>query len=176
MVRLTALTLGSLAFAALLVGSVDAQPERGSSRFESSLTSFLGDGVNQLDISLKPNYGELTLKAGFANDPRTINVTAGGNLTVVYKGVTTHVTKQPDFKVHYTAGRFPLTFYTESSGETSLLINTPDGKWHIDDDSGKGLNAKIKFNNPKSGRYDVYVGTFRAQLERKTKLKISELK
>ena len=128
-----------------------------------------------LDISLKPRYGEVTLKPGFKPDPHTVSLQAGGNLKTNLGGVTTHVMNNPDYKLHYTAKQgVPLTFRVQSKGDTTLLINLPNGTWIANDDSGSGLNAKITLNNATSGRYDIYVGTYRAENPIPATLQISE--
>jgi hypothetical protein len=112
------------------------------------------------DIELNPTYGSLQLKAGFANDPRTVKVVAGGPLKTNKGGVFAHIAKAPDFKLSYEAGTFPLTIHVESTADTTLLINLPDGTWVANDDqSPTNLNPLLRFANPQSGRYDIYVGT-----------------
>jgi hypothetical protein len=77
------------------------------------------------DPSLKPEYGTIDLKAGFANDPRVVRVTAGGAIETRLGGVKAYVAKAPDFRLNYTAGAFALTIYAESKADTTLLINLP---------------------------------------------------
>src|SRR5207247_1663475 len=72
-----------------------------------------------------------------------------------------------------TAGNAPLAFRVESVGDTTLLINLPDGAWLADDDSGGGLDPLIRLAKPTTGRYDIYVGTFNKDLVAAT-LHISE--
>ena len=128
-----------LAGAVLTAGRVDAQP----------------------NPSLPPNFGTITLKMGFTPDPFVKKLTAGGNIVTKLGGVKSHVTAAPDFKLHYTAGNvFPLTFHVKSQGDTTLLINLPDGSWIANDDGGKGLNPRIRLARPQSGRYDIWVGTY----------------
>jgi len=111
------------------------------------------------DIALKPIFGEVTLKAGF--NPHVKNLTAGGPMKTDLGGVKASVTKEPSYKLHYTAGKNPLTFLAESKkGDTTLLINLPDGRWIANDDGGGNLNSMLRFDNPQSGRYDIYVGTY----------------
>src|SRR6185295_4162973 len=86
------------------------------------------------DTSAKATYGEKDLKAGFTPDPFTVNLEAGGEIKTDRGGVSAYVAKAPDFRLNYTAGTFPLTFRTESSADTTLLINLPDGTWIADDD------------------------------------------
>jgi hypothetical protein len=130
-----------------------------------------------LDISLKPRYGEVTLKAGFLPDPHNVAVYAGGSLKTSLGGVTAHVMNNPDFKLHYTAkAGVPLTIYVQSKGDTTLLVNLPNGQWVANDDAGQGLNAQLKFAKAMSGRYDIYVGTFRAETPIQATLSITERK
>src|SRR5215813_12894467 len=96
---------------------------------------------------------EFTIREGFPIDPNVHNVTAGGNLDLSKCASvpgTGWVTKRPDFVVNYqTKGggpsSFTLTFRIDSSADTVLLINGPNGKWHYNDDGGKGMNAKLSF-------------------------------
>ena len=52
----------------------------------------------------------------------------------------------------------------------------PDGTWIADDDSGGKLNPLIKLEKPKSGQYDIWVGSFKENELPKAKLMITELK
>jgi hypothetical protein len=111
------------------------------------------------DPALKPTFGAVELKAGFTPDPYKKELVAGGEIETKKGGFTHWVAKAPDFQLNYKAGGFPLTIYAESPGDTTLLINLPDGTWVADDDSGGMLNPKLKFEKPQSGRYDIWVGT-----------------
>jgi hypothetical protein len=125
---------------------------------------------------------KFTIKEGFPIDPSVHNVTAGGSLdlskclSVPGRG---WVTKRPDFSVNYKTrsggpSAFTLTFRIDSAADTVLLVNDPNGKWHYNDDGGKGLNAKLSFSRASPGRYDVWVGTFTQRLS-KARLLVSEL-
>jgi len=139
----------------------------------------LGCYVSRLaaqDVSLAPTYGSLELTSGFDKDPRVIQVTAGGPIKTNKAGVFAYVAKAPDFKLYYTAGKLPLTIHVESDADTTLLINLPDGTWVANDDQAPGnVNPLLRFANPQSGRYDIYVGTFASNPAR-AKLYITELK
>lgn len=116
------------------------------------------------DPNLKPTYGSVKLDAGFLPDPFTKELQAGGPLRTNLGGVNAFVAKAPDFSLYYTAGKYPLTFTVKSVGDTTLLVNLPDGTWIADDDSGGGLDPLIRIAKPTSGRYDIYVGTFRKDI------------
>jgi len=127
------------------------------------------------DPNATPNFGSVTLKLGFIPDPFTKTLTAGGSIKTKLGGVNAHVGKAPDFRLHYTAGNSPLRIYVESKGDTTLLVNLPNGTWIANDDGGAGKNPQITFAKPQSGRYDIWVGTFGTNVENAT-LKISERK
>ena len=125
------------------------------------LVCFLTGPVASQDPNQPPTYGSVTLRAGFMPDPRFYDVVAGGPIYTSLGGVNAWVAPRPDFRVYYAAGSYPLTFYVESSADTTLLINLPDGTWVADDDSGGNLNPLIRLAVPQSGRYDIFVGTYR---------------
>jgi len=125
------------------------------------------------DRTLPPTFGEVKLVSGFLPDPFKKDLVAGGSIETKLGGVKAKVAKAPDFKLFYKAGKFPLTIRVESKADTTLLINLPDGTWVADDDSGGNLNPKLKFQNPQTGRYDIWVGTYKDGLP-KAKLIITE--
>ena len=127
------------------------------------------------DPNGKATFGSKELKAGFVPDPFEKELVAGGPIQTKLGGVTAWVSNDPDFRLVYTAGAFPLTIYAESKADTTLLINLPDGTWIADDDSGGNLNPLVKIAKPKSGRYEIWVGSFNKELP-KAVLKITELK
>lgn len=140
---------------------------RRSTALLAALTTVLwaaGPVLAQPDPNLKPTFGTVTLQAGFLPDPHTKALQAGGNLRTNLGGVNAYVARAPDYRLHYTKGKFPLVFSVQSDGDTTLLINLPDGTWIADDDSGGGVDPLIRLLNPQSGRYDIYVGTFKKDL------------
>ena len=137
----------------------------------------LGAGrVESQDVSLAPTYGTANLRAGFTPDPyRVNNVVSGGAIQTSKGGIDAWVARAPDFRLNYTAGALPLTVRFVGTGDTTLLINTPDGRWVADDDSDGNLNPRVTFNSPRSGQYDIWVGTVPKRNERGT-LMITELR
>jgi len=116
-----------------------------------------------LNFSLPPVFGSTSLTSGFVPDPFQVGVTAGGPAGAHYLGggCTGYMTSAPSFSVNYTSGAFPiLQFYFVGGGDTSMVINAPNGSYFCNDDSFGTLNPTISFNTPSSGRYDVWVGTF----------------
>lgn len=116
-----------------------------------------------VDAGQPATYGEFNLSAGFTPDPKTITVTSGGSIdaSTVSSGCVGMVARAPDIQISYEAGSLPLSFSTNSSVDSTLMINGPDGRWSCDDDSGSGaLDASLTFRNPRSGIYDVWVGAY----------------
>lgn len=118
------------------------------------------------DFSLPPTFGVVSITTGFLPDPNWISVLAGGPNRSEYSDVASggacigYFAEAPDMRVHYEAGtQYPLAFFVDSREDTVLLVNTPDGAWHCNDDT-VALNPAIEFDKPLSGQYDIWVGTY----------------
>lgn len=129
------------------------------------------------DPSLEPTYGWVKLRSGFVSDPFAVEVDSGGKIKTNLGDVPTFVDKAPDFRVKYNAGtgQLPLTFRVKCKADTTLLINTPDGKWIANDDGDGDLNPRITIRNPMSGVYDIWVGSYKGTVDPAT-LIVTELK
>jgi hypothetical protein len=129
------------------------------------------------DFSLDPAYGSVSLRAGFAPDPHTLEVRAGGQLDAGSIGSECRgfVAQAPDVRLNYVAGSGPLIIAVTSEADTTLVVNGPDGSWYCDDDSGGGGNPRIRFTAPQTGQYDVWVGTYGAGALQPSRLSFSEL-
>jgi serine protease Do len=135
----------------------------------AALTCFGGDRAASQDVSKAPTFGSARLKAGFEPDPFKVpDVISGGAIQTDKGGIEAWISSAPDYRLNYTAGEFKLTIKFVGTGDTTLLINTPDGKWVADDDSDGDLNPRVTFNNPKSGQYDIWVGTIPKKNEKGT--------
>jgi hypothetical protein len=111
-------------------------------------------------VNAQPTYGTLNLSAGFSPDPQVRMVSAGGSDMATRGGCTVHLhAAAPDLEVNYRAGSLPLTVTARSGADVVLLVNTPDGRWHCDDDGG-GTDASLTFASPQSGNYNIWIGTY----------------
>lgn len=136
------------------------------------------------DFSLPPTYGSASLAAGFLPDPYTISVDAGGPFSVstcrrsdwnFTNGGSGWVAAAPDFSLNWRGGGGPLTIWIESAADTVIIVNTPDGVFHFNDDTQGDLRAGLTFVNPIDGRYDIWVGTYSSGALQPSVLHISEL-
>ncbi|WP_339737982.1 hypothetical protein [uncultured Maricaulis sp.] len=125
----------------------------------------LGGVAQAQDVEAAPAYGSVNLSAGFAEDPTSVGIQAGG---AIYAGdlanaCSGYISYQPSLNVQYNAGDYPLYISAASDADTTLIINAPDGSWHCNDDApGQGLNPGVEFAAPQSGVYNIWVGTLSA--------------
>lgn len=111
-----------------------------------------------------PLYGTHSLSGGFTPDPYRVSVTAGGSSNARTMGLPSGcvgniAAAQPDVRLNFSAGSLPLTIKAESSSDTTLIINAPNGQWYCNDDSN-GFNPAVRFSPAMSGQYDIWVGTY----------------
>ena len=131
-----------------------------------------GDGSGP-DWSADPSFGSVELSAGFESDPHTVSSLAGGESDLSSLGYYGFVAEAPDYDLYYQAGGDELYIYVRNQSEdTVLLVNDPTGSWHFSDDEN-GLMPGIRFANPESGLYDIWVGTVGIDLA-EAELAISE--
>ncbi len=139
-------------------------------------------GGGRPDYTLPASYGNVTLRTGFMPDPHVTNLQSGGPISAssAISGATGacrgYIAQAPDVELRYTGGSsLPLIISVDSSADTTLVVNTPDGRWHCNDDGGQGLNPSMRFDSPQSGTYDIWVGTYGSASLRPAQLHISEL-
>lgn len=136
--------------------------------------AFAGVAVAQ-NINGNPTYGNFQLSAGFMPDPQYADVVSGGRTDASHiSGCRGFIATAPDVRVVYSAGNYPLSIWAESSGDTTLVINAPDGRWYCDDDSGGNLNPLVRFGRPQSGRYEIWVGTYGSATNLQARVWVSE--
>jgi hypothetical protein len=115
------------------------------------------------DWQQSPNFGTIDLSAGFEPDPVAYRITAGGTHNIERcggSGWAGFVTVRPDFDLNWYGNSSQMTIAVEVPGaDAVLLVNAPDGTWYYSDDY-RGSNPAITFNNPQTGLYDIWIGTY----------------
>lgn len=67
----------------------------------------------------------------------------------------------PDVRLTYQAEDQPLFLYATSEADTLLLVQTPDGEWHCNDDGIEGtLHPMLSWDRPQQGTYLIWLGSF----------------
>jgi uncharacterized protein YdgA (DUF945 family) len=152
--------------------TVSGQPVMNVSPWLNSNVLLGGAGRNAvgLDILAEPFFGRYELHAGFSPDPHQTQLIAGGaaNLgSAMLDGTVTGAcvgfvsADRPDLELTYSAGPDPLFIYTASDADSTIIVRDPAGNWHCNDDApGLAYNAGVRFNQPLSGDYLIWVGTF----------------
>lgn len=116
------------------------------------------------DFTLSPRFGSTSLNGGFVPDPHIVSVLAGGAFQAsnANSGCNGYVTDEPSYQLSYSPGSLGLGFYTNAEFDTTILINTPNGEWICNDDHDalENLNSGVYFEDPASGRYDIWVGAY----------------
>jgi hypothetical protein len=143
-----------------------------------AMTLVCASGAVAQDTSRRTNYGEVSLDSGFNNDPRVVALQAGGDISAQRAGTNCagYITDAPDYRVFYNAGSLPLIISVASDADTTLVVNAPDGRFYCDDDGGvNGANPSVRFSNPQSGRYEIWVGTYSSGNAQPARLHISEV-
>lgn len=108
------------------------------------------------------NYGSRSLRPGFRPQPVVMRLgaerTADAATRRLGPACVGLVTVEPDYIVRTTARMARLRFQALAAGDTTLIVNTPDGEWRCDDNSGDGLNPLVDVNDAAPGQYDIWVG------------------
>lgn len=130
------------------------------------------------DTAARATYQDVRLNSGYANDPFTVYLQSGGNIPAsnISSDCRGYISNAPDVRITYnTSGVLPFIIGVESDWDTTLVVNAPDGLWYCDDDRGSGVNPLVRFNEPLSGRYEIWVGTYGGTDVRDATLYVTEL-
>lgn len=125
--------------------------------------SFSATAFAQVNVSQSGAYGQVTLDSGFLPDPHSVSLTAGGTVdaSTLSDACWGSIASRADYTLRYRdAGDLPLIISAESEADTTLAIRAPDGQWYCNDDGAAGLNPVVRFDAPRNGRYQIWVGTF----------------
>lgn len=109
-----------------------------------------------------PTFGSVTLEAGFMPDPYRKQITAGGTIDASESrggNCVGMIARAPDFNLVYSADARDLVIKVGSNEDTTLVVNSADGRWYCNDDSD-GVDPAMRIRNPPSGVYEIWVGTY----------------
>lgn len=131
------------------------------------------------NVDADPNYGELNLSAGFTPDPALLSLLAGGDVDAAdqFEGCTGFISTTPDVRLFWDGsakGGLNLKISALSNADTTLVVNGPDGRWYCDDDGGEDSNPLVELS-PRTGRYEIWVGTYAQGEVKRAVLSISEV-
>ncbi len=125
------------------------------------------------------NYGAYALSTGFMPDPAVIDVVSGGPLDAAVQvggDCQGYVTGDPDVILRFDEMYGFLRFGVRATdgGDTTLIINDPNGNWYCADDT-VGLNPMVDFADAAPGQYDIWVGSYYEGENHPAQLLVTEL-
>jgi hypothetical protein len=116
-----------------------------------------------------PRWGEINLGTITFPDPFIVTVLSGGPFNAqAQEGIpsqcTGFVSGNPDFRVNMTTDDWSLLrIFAASEGDTTLIVQLPNGNWRCNDDGGASaypLSPIVDIQNPEEGAYNIWVGSF----------------
>jgi hypothetical protein len=127
----------------------------------AALACLAAPAYAQVNTSANGTYGQVQLNSGFTPDPHSVTVTAGGDVdaSTVSSDCVGRIARRADYSLNYRAGQLPLIISATSENDTTLAVRAPNGTWFCNDD-GQDLNPVVRIESPRSGRYQIWVGTF----------------
>lgn len=135
-----------------------------------------------LNVRGTPNFGARSIAPGFTPDPMRISVVSGGTVDISQAGhgagCTGFATSQPDFNFTLTGTSAFLRVYVDAvqgNKDTTLVINTANGRWLCNDDSNGGTNPAIDLQGAGPGLYNVWIGSYESGVQARGRLNVTEL-
>lgn len=120
-----------------------------------------------LDPNATPRSGTTDLHAGFIPDPFSITLTGGGSVDVAAQELgancTGYTSREPNLTLNWSgqSGRMGIFFVSSSGQDPTLLVRSPQGSWHCNDDfTGGVLDPMVEIASPAAGEYDIWVGSW----------------
>lgn len=131
-----------------------------------------------IDWQAQPTYGTITLKSGFRPDPHTLPLTSGGlnDASILGSPCAGFIATAPDYDLNYAGGQYKLSISAESTSDTTLVVYDAAGVWHCNDDysDNSGLNPGVLWEDPPSGNYNIWLGSYTRGDMASATLRISE--
>ena len=125
------------------------------------ITALIGSAVQaQTDSEA---FITINLNAGFVLDPFVVSVNGGGDVdaSTLDASCTGYISSAPTVQVNWTGEAEFLQAFFFSDHDPVLVVQLPDGSYVCsDDESPLILDPAVAIENPQSGLYSVWVGSF----------------
>ncbi len=112
---------------------------------------------------IKASLVTLDLEAGFPLDPTFVSVQAGGPVdsSLLRQDCKGFINQYPVVTVNWTGTAPFVKAFFLSDSDTTMLVVTPDGQTLCNDDANENLlDPVIEIENPMSGEYHIWVGSY----------------
>ncbi|MEE8390175.1 MAG: hypothetical protein V3S14_05180, partial [Anaerolineae bacterium] len=127
------------------------------------------DSGGSLDISLEPGFGSVELSSGFLPDPHEVALISGGGVDVAALGLGSdcggYAADAPDYRISLVddSDALRIFFVSDEEEDATLIVNDPTGDWYCNDDFS-GWDPMVELTNATSGQYDIWVGSYSADV------------
>lgn len=137
-------------------------------------------GQGELDPTLPPLYGEISLRPGFSPNPYTVTVESGNSLDVWsmnISGCGGYAESAPTLRLNWSGSTESLSigFVDDLGGDTTMVVQGPTGQYYCNDDSNSSLNPTVRIANPASGEYNIWVNSYRRGESHRGALSITDV-
>jgi hypothetical protein len=142
-----------------------------------SLAAAPAHAQQRVNTSSNGQYGRVTLDANFQPDPYTVSVVAGGPVDAsgINSSCVGGLSQRASFTLNYRADdAHPLIISAVADGDSVLAVRAPDGTWSCNDDTD-GVNPAVRYDSPRRGRYQIWVGSYDASQTIAAVLYVSEI-
>ena len=157
--------LGGILALGAVRAAIDGGLETDISRMADGTTSPIIEG-GRLDFGRDPYFGAVSLAPGFQPDPLSVAMVSGGEVDASYLegGCTGYAAVAPDYRLTWGGGGdLRIGFEADEGGDTTLLLNLPDGSWRCNDDRNPGLyDPLVVVEDAPAGQYDIWIASYRA--------------
>ena len=124
--------------------------------FVLALLTFVGATV----ADAQPNRNaqpQTTIAASDAAEATTVRAGGADRNSVSGSGCSGFIDDANPTAAVTFSGSGTFSIYATSSSDATILIGSPDGKWHCSDDAS-GSNPGVSFAKAPAGKYVVWVG------------------
>ncbi|PKD42466.1 serine/threonine-protein kinase [Rhodohalobacter barkolensis] len=111
------------------------------------------------DITAAPLQGTITLDSDFTPDPWPHSVQLSPNIDLENFNYFGFTTSPATVHLEYNSGAYPLFISAEADNDLIMLVYGPDDQWYFNDDF-VGYNPGVEFEDPQSGTYMIWVGSY----------------
>jgi hypothetical protein len=136
----------------------------------------LGLAAVSVASAQRSNFGTITLTPGFTPDPHVAAGTSGGeaNASTVNSQCRGWISSTPDHILVLRSDFNFLRIFAEAEGDTTLVIQTPNGQVRCNDDTyGRNPSVEGTFT---AGTYRVWLGSYAEGENLRYQLKLTELR
>jgi len=137
--------------------------------------AFIGEIGDSTAAAQSGNYDAVALRTGFTPDPHVVSGVSGGSANASNTNASCRgwIASNPDHVFTANSDFSFLRIFAQSSGDTTLVIQTPNGQMRCNDDT-YGHNPMVEGRFPR-GTYRIWIGSYSQGENLRYRLSFTEL-